>query len=233
MPSTGELEPSTRRMLPSTAVLSRSTGELLPSTRVLEPSTGRMLPSTAVLGRSTGELLPSTGVLAPSPRRMLPSTAVLSRSTGELRQVPEYLSQVLEGCCRVPQYSAEVLENFCQVPEYSRQVLEGCRRVPEHSARGSEPWSQDLEGSRRFPGLPRDLKRCVGRRGPKKGAWPMATPRCGGWLKGNYGFAASAGGSVLVRFRFTGWPSGPTRRMRGWLRKGWTPNSTSFSARLP
>ena len=49
-------------------------------------------------------------------------------------------------------------------------------------------------------------------------------------------FDGSAGaglGSSGVAPGFTGRPSGPTSRIRGWLRNGCWPNSTSFSDRFP
>ena len=68
----------------------------------------------------------------------------------------------------------------------------------------------------------------VGRQ--EKGAWPVAMPLWTAERVTDYSFAD---GSVGTEPRFTGLPSGPTTRMRGWLRKGRRPNSTSFSDRFP
>ena len=48
-----------------------------------------------------------------------------------------------------------------------------------------------------------------------------------------YLFSGEAGGSALVASCFSGWPSGPTRRVRGLPRNGCRPNSVSFSEPLP
>lgn len=107
-----------------------------------------------------------------------------------------------------PAGPGRILEESRQVLVDSCQVLEECRRVQPDSARVQEEWTQK-------------------RARPGGHALEDVADR---WV---YRFTEGAGGSTLARFRFTGRPSGPTRRTRGSLRKGRRPNSTSFSAWLP
>jgi hypothetical protein len=67
----------------------------------------------------------------------------------------------------------------------------------------------------------------------KKGGVAEATPR--GFREGSVGYevAGWAGVSLSAFVGFSRLPSGPTRTIRGRLRNGCSPNSASFSARLP